>query len=124
MLNRVRAPFNINAAAQAAGTAAIEDADFMELSRTHNQTWLVWLSATVSALGLKATPSVANFLLVDFPKDKPSAAADAFLLSRGLICRRVESYGLPNSLRITIGRDDDMRALKDALTDFMDVGHG
>ncbi|MBF0129707.1 MAG: histidinol-phosphate transaminase [Alphaproteobacteria bacterium] len=121
VLNRVRAPFNINAAAQAAGKAAIEDVAFTVLSRAHNQVWLPWLSERMVGLGLRITPSVGNFLLVDFPEEERrcAAAADIFLQLRGLICRRVENYGLPNSLRITIGRDDEMHAVVDALADFM-----
>jgi histidinol-phosphate aminotransferase len=50
------------------------------------------------------TPSVANFVLIHFDgTGKRAADADAFLLSRGVVLRRVDSYGLPNALRATIG---------------------
>lgn len=121
ILNRVRAPFNINTAAQAAGTAATEDVSFTRLSHAHNREWRSWLSGRMKELGLVVTPSVGNFLLVDFPaqEGRNAVAADTFLQSRGVICRRVESYGLPDSLRITIGRDSEMHAVADALSSFM-----
>jgi histidinol-phosphate aminotransferase len=67
-------------------------------------------------LGLEVPSQVGNFLLVRFPATGKSAEeADEFLKSRGLIVRRMAGYGLPDCLRITIGREDEMRPLVDAL---------
>ena len=67
------------------------------------------------------TPSVANFVLVHFPEDSEKSAekADLFLQDRGIIVRRLLSYGLPDALRITIGNDEEMNAVLEALKDFM-----
>jgi histidinol-phosphate aminotransferase len=65
-LNRIRGPFNLNSAALAAGIAAIEDAAHVESARAHNAKWLDWLSAEISALGFRVTPSVANFIMIHF----------------------------------------------------------
>jgi len=54
-------------AAIAAGIAAIEDAGHQERSRAHNSQWLAWLMDEVGKLGLKVTPSVANFILIHSP---------------------------------------------------------
>jgi histidinol-phosphate aminotransferase len=62
---------------------------------------------------------VANFTLVHFPARKSAPDADAFLRSRGVIVRRMESYGLPEYLRISIGDESQNSALLAALTDFM-----
>ena len=55
-------------------------------------------------------PSVANFLLVKFPeKGKFSATnANKYLLSKGIIIRKVDSYGLNNCLRISIGKKHEL----------------
>jgi histidinol-phosphate aminotransferase len=121
VLNRIRAPFNVNAPAMAAGVAAITDQAFVERALAHNDRWLPWLTAACEKLGLKVTPSVGNFLLVHFPlaADRNAAAADAFLLSRGIVVRRMEAYGLAHALRITVGDEDANRALIAALGDFM-----
>ncbi len=120
-LNRIRGPFNVSAPAQAAGIAAIEDAAHEESSAAHNERWRGWLAGEIEKLGLKVTPSVANFLLVHFPEStgKNAAAADAFLKSRAIIVRRIDAYGLPNALRITVGTEDDNRAVVAALADFV-----
>src|SRR4051795_5859226 len=86
-INRIRGPFNVNAAAMAAGIAAIEDAAHVEAARAHNETWLAWLTEAIRKTGLEVTPSVANFVLIHFPvtPGKTAAEADAFLTARGLI---------------------------------------
>lgn len=121
VLNRIRGPFNVNAVAQIAGLAALKDRDFVKKAFEHNQKWLKRLPSELEAIGLKMTPSVANFVLVHFPKDSEKSAekADAFLQGRGIIVRRVVSYGLPDALRMTIGRDEEMAELLSALKDFM-----
>jgi histidinol-phosphate aminotransferase len=75
----------------------------------------------LSALGLTLTPSAANFLLIHFPRAKGHSAveADKFLQSRRIILRRVEEYGFPDALRMTIGTEDENLAVLDALKAFM-----
>ena len=98
-LNRVRGPFNLNGAAQAAGVASLEDVAHIEGAIEHNARWLPWLAEAISELGIEVTPSVGNFLLLTFPKVSGRTAkdADAFLSARGFILRAVAAYGLPES---------------------------
>ena len=121
VINQIRGPFNVNSAALAAGIAAIEDAAHVEASRQHNERWLAWLSGEIGKLGLEVTPSVANFVLIHFPQRGGHTAreADAFLTARGLILRRVEAYGLPDALRMTVGSEEANRLVVAALAEFM-----
>lgn len=111
----------MNAAAIAAGAAAIDDQAHVEQARAHNDLWLPKLTEALSELGLHVTPSVGNFLLIHFPltTGRTAADADAFLMARGLILRRVDGYGLPAALRLTIGSDEQNRLVVSALTEFM-----
>src|SRR3954464_6465768 len=120
-INRIRGPFNINAAAIAAGIAAIQDAAHVEASRAHNEKWLGWLTAEIGKLGLEVTPSIANFVLIHFPDSKGRTAeeADAFLTQRGLILRRVSAYKLPNALRMSVGSEEANRLVVGALAEFL-----
>jgi histidinol-phosphate aminotransferase len=124
VLNRIRGPFNVNAAAIAAGIAAIEDAGHIETSVAHNDKWLTWVTAEIEKLGLKVTPSVANFVLIHFAAEgtHTAIAADEHMKKHGIIMRRVAGYGLPNALRMTIGSESDNRAVVAALTAFMKGG--
>ena len=120
-VNRIRGPFNVNAAAMAAGIAAIKDRAHVETSREHNGRWLAWLQEQIPQLGLRVTPSVANFVLIHFPdvEGRTAAEADAFLTRRGLILRRVTAYKLPNALRMSVGSEEANRLVIDALSEFM-----
>ena len=121
VLNRIRGPFNVNAAAQAAAVAALEDVAFTDATRTHNDIWRGWLADKLKALGLTVLPSVGNFLLVRFAATPghDAVAADAYLARRGIIPRKVAAYGLPDWLRITIGTETETRATAEAMADFI-----
>lgn len=120
VLNRVRGPFNVSLPAIAAGAAAIRDQAHTEAAVAHNERWLPWLTSELEKIGLKVTPSVGNFLLVHFPVNgRGAASADAFLSERGLILRRMEGYGLPGALRLTVGTEEANRAVVEALSQFM-----
>ncbi|MGQ0445202.1 MAG: pyridoxal phosphate-dependent aminotransferase [Beijerinckiaceae bacterium] len=118
-INRIRGPFNTSGAAIAAGVAALEDAAHTGKAAAHNETWLPWLTQEISALGLKVTPSVCNFLLLHFDGETQAREADRFLLARGLILRTVGAYGLPHCLRLTVGTDEANRLVVAALKDFV-----
>lgn len=120
VLNRIRGPFNLSSASIAAGAAAMDDTEHIEAAARHNETWLQWLTVEIGKLGLGVTPSVANFLLIHFPKDaaKGAAACDEFLKSKAIILRRVAGYGLPDCLRLTVGTEEENRKVVDALAAF------
>jgi histidinol-phosphate aminotransferase len=119
VLNRIRGPFNVGAASQAAGLAAILDQPAVDAARTHNDIWRPWLAEQLTRLDLTVTPSVANFLLVHF---KNAEAANDFLTGRGIITRKMVAYGLPQCLRISIGTEEECRAVADALAVFVKRG--
>ena len=120
-VNRIRGPFNVSTPAMLAAVAAIEDTAHVQMSRAFTEQWRNWLTEEVTKLGLKVTPSVANFVLIHFPqeKGKTSADADAFLTKRGLVLRALNNYGLPHALRMTIGTEEANRLVVEALRDFM-----
>jgi histidinol-phosphate aminotransferase len=125
-LNRIRGPFNVNGAAIEAGAAAIADDVHVARAIAHNDHWLAWMTGELAKLGLSVTPSVGNFVLIHFPgtQGRTAAAADAFLTSRGLILRRMDAYGLPGALRLTIGDEAANKAVAAALANFMTTSHG
>ena len=121
-LNRIRGPFNVSQPAIAAGVAAIADVRHVEVAADHNARWLPWLTEEIGRLGLKVTPSVANFVLIHFAHttDRTAADADAFLCARGLILRRLEAYGLPGALRLSVGTEEANRRVVAALSAFLE----
>ncbi|MDD2868789.1 histidinol-phosphate transaminase [Neomegalonema sp.] len=124
-LHRIRGPFNVSIPAQVAGAAAIRDKAHVEASRNHVLRWRSWLAQALGGIGMEVTPSQANFLLLRFDPEGPRSApaADAWLQERGYILRRMEGYGLPDRLRLSIGREEDNRAVVEALAQFMTENH-
>jgi len=120
-VNRIRGPFNVNAAASAAGVAAVGDTGHVERSVAYNGKWLAWLTAAIGKLGLTVTPSVANFILIHFPRTtgRTAAEADKVLTARGLILRQVGAYGLPHALRMSVGTEEANRLVVATLAEFM-----
>ncbi|MEX2129145.1 MAG: histidinol-phosphate transaminase [Xanthobacteraceae bacterium] len=120
-IHRIRGPFNVNAPAIAAGVAALSDTAHVERAAAHNAKWLPWLTEQIRALGLEVTPSVGNFVLIHFPRERGKTAkdADAFLLKRGLVLRQVGAYQLPNALRMTVGTEEANRLVVSALSEFL-----
>ncbi|AGA65117.1 Biosynthetic Aromatic amino acid aminotransferase beta [Liberibacter crescens BT-1] len=121
VLNRIRNPFNLNSIAIAIGTVAVNDQEFIRNTVEFNIFWREKMIYELDKIGLKVTPSVANFLLIHFPnKDgKRAIDADNFLTSRGYILRALDSYGLPNALRMSIGCKDANEGVINVLKEFM-----
>jgi histidinol-phosphate aminotransferase len=119
LMNRVRGPFNVNAAVQEAGIAALREPGWVELGRAHNVEQRAWLTQRLGDLGVRVWPSEGNFILADFATPERAAAADVAMRARGVIARRVGGYGLPQCLRITIGTAEECGLVVDALAAFM-----
>ena len=97
------------------------DRAHVERAVEHNEAWLGRVCEALEALGLSVTPSVGNFILIHFPDEdgKRAADADTFLVNRGYVLRQVAAYGLPGSLRMTIGTEEANRGVVDALKAFL-----
>ena len=117
-IERIRLPFNINLPAQYAGIAALSDRFHIEASRQQVLNWHPRFLQEVRALGYFIRKSAGNFVLIHFKDTAEAEAANAYLMSQGLIVRHVANYGLPQALRVTIGKDDENRAFLDALKRF------
>jgi histidinol-phosphate aminotransferase len=109
VMNRVRAPFNVSLAGQAAAIAALAEPGWVETGVAHNTRWRAWLKAELESAGITVWPSEGNFLLADFSTADGADAADARLKARGVVVRKMGSYELPHCLRITVGTEDECR---------------
>lgn len=105
VLNRIRGPFNVAMAAQAAGIAAVEDQDFVQENLAYNRAERDYLQQQLGGLGLDFVPSYGNFILVKFPEEPGRNADDvqSYLKENGVIVREMGAYGLPQYLRVSVG---------------------
>ena len=122
VVDRLRGPFNVGTPALRAGVAALADTAHFAKVRDHTIQWRRWTTEALRGLGFEVPESFANFILVRFADAAAADAADVFLRSRGLIARKIGGYGLPESLRITIGTEEEMRILVDAFGELKTSG--
>jgi len=101
LLDRARAPFNVNALAQRAALAALDDDEHVFRTRAVTEEGRRYLSSELARLGLQCPPSAANFLLVDVRRDG-AVVADA-LLREGVIVRPLGGPALATHIRVSIG---------------------
>ncbi|HET6237124.1 MAG TPA: histidinol-phosphate transaminase [Acetobacteraceae bacterium] len=123
VFNRVRAPFNVSIASQAAAIAALAEPGWVEKGRAHNNEYRPKLAAGLTGAGIKVWPSEGNFVLADFATKTRAEGADAHLRRHGVIARPVGGYGLPHCLRITVGTAEEVQVVIDALGEFMSGPH-
>ncbi len=126
VLHKVRGPFNVSIEGIAGAAAAIEDQDWVQKNKQHNEIWRSWLAAELGKYGnrgVRVIPSQCNFLLVEFPSDlKHNAeAANHHLMNDGYVVRWLPGQGLGACLRITIGSETEMHGLMDSLRAFLDA---
>src|SRR5690606_14217974 len=113
-VNRIRGPFNVTVSGQQAAVAALADQDFVARSRRHNAAERKRFVDSIERLGnhgLRAIPSEANFVLVLFEGSLTAEIALQGLADSGFAVRHLPGQGLPQGLRITIGRREQMDAI-------------
>jgi histidinol-phosphate aminotransferase len=111
VLNRLRGPFNLSDLQQRIAMAALDDDGHIARSLQLNREGRDWLTAALRGAGVGVDESFANFILARFDSPATAATMDEALRADGLITRRVDAYGLPEALRITIGTMEDCRAV-------------
>ena len=113
LLNRVRHPFNVNALAQSAALAALDDQDHLLRGVELNRSEMARMTRGFDSLGLEWIPSVGNFVSVDL--GQPAMPIFSALEQIGVITRPVGNYGMPNHLRISIGLPQENERCIEAL---------
>ncbi len=123
VLGRVRGPFNVNAAAMAAGIAAWRSrAGSSNPSRTTPNGGRRWPAPSKPPASRCGRARATSCSPISARGAKAKAADDA-MKQRGLIVRAMGGYGLPSCLRITIGTAEECTMVIEALTAFM-AQHG
>ena len=123
LMNRVRAPFNVNSLAQAAAIAALADEAFLAKGRELNRAGYVQLTSAFDAIDVTYIPSFGNFVLFKAGNDNDAGArVNLALLKRGVIVRPVANYGLPQWLRVSIGLESENAAFLAALPEALAAG--
>ncbi len=113
-LNRVKQPFNVNGAAQAAALAALEDREFYADTLRINRSGKELMGRFFRDNDVDYLPTQANFFCVDLGRDAEPVVGE--LAERGYSVRPLRSFGLPSCIRVTIGMEQEAAGFCDALS--------
>lgn len=102
---KVKPPFDVNQAAQVAAIAALGDKEHVQATRKMNAEGIAVLTREFEALGLKVLPTQANFICVKIGERAKELVA--FLESNGMIVRGLTSFGMPEYIRVTVGKPEE-----------------
>lgn len=116
-INIVRGPFNTSAIAQQAALVALDDQPFIQEVTEKNKAIKQSFETFLDKLGWHYYPSQTNFILVSTPVS--GTEISQYLLENGFIIRPGELLGYPNTIRITIGTEEDMKQLQGLLKNYM-----
>lgn len=121
VLYSIKPPYGVNYPALAAGIEAVRDTEFFARSLAHNAKWAPWLQEEFREFGLTPHPTVANFMVLEFPTTpgKTAEEARAYLAERDILVRDLVSYGIPNAVRLSVGTEEENHALVAALRAFL-----
>ena len=111
-LNQIKPPFNVNKPALFAASAAIKDNKWLKKEVKHINKWSKILFKIFKGMQIETNKSEANFLLVNFDRVNISSNKVFQKLGEaGILVRKMDTYGIKNSLRITIGKNNENRKL-------------
>ena len=122
LLNQIKPPFNVNRPALYAASKAVNDTKWMQKEIKHVNKWNNLLFNQFKEMKIETNQSKSNFLLVNFNRVKVKAnKVFDKLASSGILVRKMDVYGIKNSLRITIGKSKENMKLISTLRKIFNV---
>jgi len=108
VIYQIKPPFNVNRSALAASIEAINDNEWTKRAIEHNDIWSKKIFTALKENKIVANNPTANFFLMNFDKTKINSD-EAFekLAKKRLILRKMDQYKISNSLRLTIGNEEE-----------------
>jgi len=113
-LNLVRLPFSVNRLAQIAASVSLSDNEHVSKSIKNNSEGKAYLYRELEKLGVSYVKSEANFIFINLNNDADAAFLE--MMRRGVIVRPLTSFGMPGSIRVTIGTPEQNKKFINALS--------
>lgn len=110
--------YTVDRLAQAGLRAAIEDEEHFQSIRRRVMDTRAWAEYALKEMGFTVLPSQANFLFVSRPGRSGKELMDG-LRARGVLVRWWADEPIRDWLRVSIGTDEEMRALVGALKELI-----
>jgi histidinol-phosphate aminotransferase len=116
-LDRARPVFNVNALAQVAGLAALDDSEHLERSRAHAAACRAFFERELTALGVRPVPGETNFVAVEVGGDDHTVAKE--LQQRGFTVTPLAGWGVPGFIRVSFGTTEQNEQFISVLADVL-----
>ncbi|MGQ3891944.1 histidinol-phosphate transaminase [Legionella sp. CNM-4043-24] len=113
LLKRIQLPFTVNQVAMAAAVTALQDQAFVRETLALNREGMQQMREGLAALKLKQIPSACNFISFDCGMNAMPVYQK--LQQHGIIVRPLAAYGMPNHLRVSIGKPEHTKRFLDRL---------
>jgi len=110
---RAKLPFNVNRLAQAGAKAALDDKEFQEKTYKNNLEGKKYLYAELDKLGLEYKKTESNFIFINLKK--PADLCFMQMMKQRVIIRPLTSFGLSESIRVSIGTEEQNKKFISAL---------
>ena len=121
-LKKIKPPFNVSRPALFAASAAIKDNAWLNKEIKHVNKWNKKMFDEFKRMKVETNKSYSNFLLVNFDRVNINSSKVFKLLAQtGILVRKMDVYGIKNSLRITIGKSDENRKLISKMKKILNV---
>ncbi|TYP94719.1 histidinol-phosphate aminotransferase [Fodinibius salinus] len=106
---KTKLTFEPTVAAQAAALAALGDPAFLKKTKDVVNEGKKRLYKFFEEHGVSYVSSISNSVMMVLPTEQAAIDFTQKMLEQGVILRRINAFGLPNCVRITIGRKKEMR---------------
>lgn len=106
---KIKPPFDVNQAAQVAAIAALADKDHVERTRKLNAQGIEYLVPEFESMGFNVLPTQGNFICVHIGDNAKELVQ--YLEENGMIVRGLASFGLPQHIRVTLGKPEENQLL-------------
>tara|TARA_Y100000768_G_scaffold271561_1_gene207652 strand:- start:3624 stop:4718 length:1095 start_codon:yes stop_codon:yes gene_type:complete len=107
-LMKVKLPFEPSIPAQVAAIAAIDDSEYLNSTLNLNKEQMLKIEKKLNSRKLSFIKSSANFITLVFENEQKAASFAGNFLKEGFILRHLNSFGLPECVRVTLGKDSEM----------------
>ncbi|MBR3289641.1 MAG: histidinol-phosphate transaminase [Clostridia bacterium] len=107
-------PYNVDRLTLVAGTAAVEDQDYLHDCVTAVAATRQRVTEALRNMGFEVLPSAANFVLARHP-EVPGQALYESLKARGILVRHFKKPRIDPFIRVSIGTDEQMNAFCDVV---------
>ena len=111
---KTKLTFEPTSPAQAAALAAVGDNEFLEQSLDLVRNGRDHLYSLFDSNGVKYQASISNSVMMILDNEKEAIDFTQGMLEKGVIIRRINAFGLPECVRITIGIPSEMEHFEES----------